>query len=76
MEIIVCGPGCAKCDEVERIVRAVIEKNNTEASVIKEKDFTVFAQYGVFSTPSVVINGKVVCVGKIPTENEILGWFD
>jgi len=38
-------------------------------------DFKRIAEYGVFSTPSVVVDGKVKSVGKIPKKDEIKAWL-
>lgn len=75
MNILVCGPGCAKCDEVERIIKETVEEQESSATVEKVKDFNEFAKYGVFSTPAVVIDGQIKCVGKIPTKKEIATWL-
>ena len=75
MEIKVCGPGCAKCNEVERVVNEVLAEAGKEAKVEKITDFNQIAGLGVFSTPAVVIDGQVKCVGKVPTKKEILSWL-
>ncbi len=74
MYIKVLGPGCAKCEEAERVVREAIAEAGIEASVEKVKDFNEFAKYGVFSTPAVVVDGQVKCVGKAPSRKEVLEW--
>jgi len=33
------------------------------------------ASYGVFCTPSVVIDGEVKCTGKVPKKADILSWL-
>jgi len=38
-------------------------------------DFKRIAEYGVFSTPSVVVDGEVKSVGKIPKKDEIKAWL-
>lgn len=75
MNILVCGPGCAKCDEVERVIRETIVEQQASATVEKVKDFNEFAKFGVFSTPAVVIDSVIKCVGKIPTKKEIATWL-
>jgi len=75
MEIKVCGPGCAKCHEAERIVKEVLEESGTKASVEKISDFNEIAKLGVFSTPAVIIDGQVKCVGKVPTKKDVLSWI-
>jgi small redox-active disulfide protein 2 len=75
MEIKVLGPGCAKCEEAERVVREAVAEAGADASVEKVKDFKEFAKYGVFSTPAVVIDGQAKCVGKAPSKKEVLDWI-
>lgn len=75
MEIKVMGPGCVKCTEVEKIVRLAVEKCGVEAVVVKVTDFQEMARHGVLSTPAVVIDGKIKCVGKVPTISEVEGWL-
>nr|MBF0223170.1 TM0996/MTH895 family glutaredoxin-like protein [Desulfobulbaceae bacterium] len=75
MEIKVCGPGCAKCTEAERIVNEALGEAGKEATVEKVSDFNEFAKLGIFSTPAVVIDGQVKSVGKVPTKKEVLGWI-
>ncbi len=75
MNILVLGPGCPKCTEAEKIVKTVLQEAGIEASVEKISDFQEIAKLGVFSTPAVVIDGEIKCVGKVPGKNEILGWL-
>lgn len=75
MEIKVLGPGCAKCSEAEKIMRTAMEQTGVEASIEKVSDFQQIASHGVFSTPAVVIDGKIKCVGKVPTKAEALAWL-
>lgn len=75
MDIKVCGPGCAKCEEAERLVSEAVAEAGVEATIEKVTDFNAIAGYGVFSTPAVVIDGQVKCVGKVPTKKDILSWL-
>ena len=75
MEIKVCGPGCRKCHETERIVQETLEEAGVQATVEKVSDFNEFALLGVFSTPAVVIDGQIKCVGKVPSRKEVLTWL-
>lgn len=75
MDIKVCGPGCAKCHEAERLVKEAVEEAKIEATIEKVTDFNAIAGYGVFSTPAVIINGQVKCVGKVPRKKDILQWI-
>ena len=75
MDIKVMGPGCSKCTEAEKIVRSVVEETGIEATIVKVADFQEIDKHGVFSTPAVVIDGQIKCVGKVPTKNEVEGWL-
>jgi small redox-active disulfide protein 2 len=75
MEIKICGPGCAKCDETYSLVDDVIKESGGDVSVIKVTDFQHIAQLGVFTTPAVVVNGEVKCVGRVPKKEELQAWL-
>jgi small redox-active disulfide protein 2 len=75
MEIKVLGPGCAKCTEAEKIIRAAVEETGITATIEKISDFQQIAKHGVFSTPAVVIDGQIKCVGKVPSKAEALAWL-
>ncbi len=75
MQIKVMGPGCAKCAEAERIVRAAVEEAGVVAEIEKITDFQEMAKLGVLSTPAVAVDGQVKCSGKAPTREEVLAWL-
>ncbi|OQX16690.1 MAG: thioredoxin family protein [Desulfobulbaceae bacterium A2] len=75
MHIKVLGPGCAKCHEAEKIVQQALAETGVAATVEKVSDFAEIAKCGVFSTPAVVIDGQVKCVGRLPTKTEALAWL-
>lgn len=75
MKIKILGVGCAKCKEAEKLAREAVVEAGIEADVEHVTDFKEIAGYGVFSTPAVVVDGKVMCVGKIPKKAEILTWL-
>ena len=75
MEIKILGPGCAKCNQLEKMVREAVAETGVDAHIEKVSDIKEFARYGVFMTPSLVVNGEVKAVGKIPRKDEILVWL-
>lgn len=74
MEIKVLGSGCPKCKQTEKVVREVLTETGVTASVEKVTDIKTIAEFGVFATPSVVVDGDVKSVGKIPTKEDIRKW--
>ena len=75
MEIKVLGPGCPKCQQTEKIVKAVVQEMGPDATVEKVTDIMEIAGYGVFGTPAVVVDGEVKSVGKIPKPAEVTSWI-
>ena len=74
MEIKVLGPGCPKCEATEKVVKEAVAEAGVDAKIEKVTDVMEIAKLGVFMTPSVVIDGEVKCVGKVPKKDEIKVW--
>jgi len=75
MNIKVLGPGCAKCDRTEKIIRKLAASIDKEVSIEKVTDMMEIAGYGVMGTPAVVVDGELKISGRIPKEKEIMEWF-
>jgi len=75
MEIKILGPGCPKCRQTEKTVKEVVAETGIDASVEKITNTLEIAEYGVFGTPAVVIDGEVKSVGKIPSKQEVQSWI-
>jgi len=75
MDIKILGPGCPKCEKTMNIVKEVVQETGIDAQVEKVTDMMKIAGYGVFGTPSVVVNGEVKSVGKIPQKVDIKKWL-
>jgi small redox-active disulfide protein 2 len=75
MEIKVLGPGCPKCQQTLRHVEQALAETGVAANVEKVTDILRIAEYGVFGTPAVVVDGEVKSVGKIPSTPEIKTWL-
>ncbi len=76
MEIKVLGPGCAKCNKTEKLIRELIEETGVKADLEKVTDMMQIASYGVFGTPSVIVDGQVKCTGKVPKKADVLSWLE
>jgi small redox-active disulfide protein 2 len=71
MEIKVLGTGCAKCKSLEKLTNEVIAETGVAATVEKVEDIYKIMQFGVMSTPALVINQKVVLSGRLPSATEL-----
>lgn len=75
LNIKVLGPGCANCIKLENLVKEVVAESNLPANVEKITDREKFMDYGVMLTPGLVVNGKVLAMGKIPTKSTLEHWL-
>ncbi|MCK9246195.1 MAG: thioredoxin family protein [Anaerolineaceae bacterium] len=75
LTIKILGSGCANCKRLEQIVRKVIENNSLEAEIEKVTDFQEITKWPILSTPGLVVDGKVLSSGRIPSEAEITDWL-
>jgi small redox-active disulfide protein 2 len=71
MEIKVLGTGCPKCKALEKATHKAVAELGVEASITKEEDIMKIMEYGIMHTPGLVINGKVVMSGRLPSGKEI-----
>jgi small redox-active disulfide protein 2 len=71
MEIKILGPGCPKCKTLEKMTREVVEQSDIDATVTKVDDIIAIMNYGVMSTPALVVNEKVVLKGRLPSAEEL-----
>ena len=75
MIIKVLGPGCSKCVEAYEIVSTAVAASGSDASVEKITDLREIMALGVLATPAVVIDGGIMCTGRVPSAEEVRGWL-
>jgi small redox-active disulfide protein 2 len=71
MKIKILGSGCPNCKVLEANARKAVNELKIEADIEKVTDITKIMEYGVMSTPALVVNGKVVSYGRVLTSEEI-----
>jgi len=71
MKIEVLGPGCPRCANTEANVKKALAELNKTAEVIKVTDINTMIEKGVIQTPALIIDGKIIMQGKIPTVEQI-----
>lgn len=75
MDIKVLGTGCTNCKNTIALIDQVAKAKGVEVQLEKVEELRDIMGYGVMSTPGVVINGKVVHAGGVPSREKIEQWF-
>ena len=71
MDIKVLGPGCKNCVTLEARTREALEGLGKDATIEKVTDTADIMGHGVMSTPGLVVDGKVVMSGKVPSVRQL-----
>ena len=71
MVIKILGSGCRNCANLKENTELALQELGMEAEIIKVEDFKEIVEYGVMSTPALVIDEKVVSSGKVLKPKEI-----
>ena len=71
MKIKVLGPGCARCHQLEQVVKEVVKELAVDASIEEVKDVKKIMAYPILTTPGLVVNEELVCSGKVPNKAEV-----
>ena len=75
LNIKVVGGGCSNCRRLEGLCREVVEEAQIEAEIEKITDYDKFVDLGIFMTPGLLLNDKVVSSGKIPRKSILSQWI-
>ena len=75
MEIKILGSGCAKCKATAALIDQIAKTKGVPIKLDKVEDMREIAGYGVMSTPGVVIDGKVVHAGGVPSREKVEQWL-
>lgn len=73
--IKILGTGCANCRTTFSLVEAIAKEKKVEISLEKVEDLQQILAYGVLTTPGVVVDGKVMHAGGVPTRSKVESWF-
>lgn len=73
--IKVLGPGCTNCKTVAKLIAAVAEEKGIAIELEKVEEIREIMSFGILATPGVVVDGKVVHSGGIPSRDKIEQWL-
>jgi small redox-active disulfide protein 2 len=75
MEVKVLGTGCSNCRTTAAVIEQVARAKGIPISLCKVEELRDIMSYGVMSTPGVVIDGKVVHAGGVPSRDKVEQWL-
>jgi small redox-active disulfide protein 2 len=70
-QIQILGTGCAKCNNLTAAAEAAVNATGEPHTIEKITDIRQIMAFGVMTTPALVVDGKVMASGKIPSIEEI-----
>lgn len=74
-DIKVLGTGCANCKTTLKLIEEAAAAKGVSVRIEKVEEIKDIMGYGVMSTPGVVVDGKVVHAGGVPSRDKIDGWL-
>lgn len=72
----VLGSGCTNCINTAKLIEQHASQQGVEVSVEKITDLETMMNYGVMSTPAVVMDEELVHAGGVPASKAIIGWLN
>ena len=73
--IRILGPGCVGCNRLEELVISVMSELGVAADIYHVRELDEIWRFGVTKTPALVIGGKVLSAGRIPTRFQVEQWI-
>lgn len=71
MNIKILGSGCPNCRLLEENTRKALKDLNIDAEIEKITDYEKIAEFGIMSTPALVVDGEIKIYGMVPTVTNI-----
>ena len=75
MNIKVLGGGCCKCENLLEAVKEAVAEKGIEAEIEYITDMSKIMEYGIMSTPALMVDNKVVSMGRVLKTKEVLKYL-
>ena len=72
MNIKVLGGGCCKGENLLGAVKEAVAEKGIEAEIEYITDMAKIMEYGIMSTPALMIDNKVVSMGRVLKAKEVI----
>ncbi|PKO19896.1 thioredoxin family protein [candidate division BRC1 bacterium HGW-BRC1-1] len=70
-KIQVLGTGCPKCAQLTANAEEAVKSAGVDYEVEKVTDITKIVEFGVMTTPALVVDGRVTVAGRVASVDEI-----
>ncbi|MBK7654819.1 MAG: arsenical pump-driving ATPase [Betaproteobacteria bacterium] len=75
MKVLVLGSGCTKCKSTTAMIERVAADLGISVDIEKVTDHEEILRLGVKATPAVMVDGRLVHSGGIPSHTEVESWL-
>lgn len=72
MNIKVLGGGCCKCESLLCAVKEAVAEKGIEAEIEYITDMARIMEYGIMSTPALMVDNRVVSMGRVLKAKDIV----
>ena len=72
MNIKVLGGGCCKCENLLEAVKEAVAEKGGDAEIEYITDMARIMEYGIMSTPALMIDNKIVSMGRVLKTKDVL----
>jgi len=75
MNIKVLGGGCCKCENLLAAVKEAVAEKGIDAEIEYITDMARIMEYGIMSTPALMVDNKLVSMGRVLKAKDVLKYL-
>ena len=75
MNIKVLGGGCCKCENLLEAVKEAVSEKGIAAEIEYITDMAKIMEYGIMSTPALMVDSKVVSMGRVLKVKDVMRYL-
>ncbi|MBC7360459.1 MAG: thioredoxin family protein [Desulfacinum sp.] len=69
--VVILGPGCAQCDDLERTVLEILNQEGLQAGVEHVRDPAAIGDMGIVAVPALRVGRRVLFAGRVPPKGQV-----
>ena len=71
IKLTILGPGCPRCNKLAELTEDTAQMLKLDYELKKITDITKIAEFGIMTTPVLMVNGEIKIAGKVPSQEEL-----